>query len=88
MLERLLQINREAFATQQYEVAYHALMAALHLVDRSGDRHGLQRIASAAAEEGAAMQSGSALHRLFDTLRVHLDAVRLRMDSATHARSR
>jgi hypothetical protein len=82
MLERLLQINREAFAGRQYEAAYHTLLAALHIVDGAHDRKGLERIARAAAEQGAEMQAASSLYRLYGTLRVHIDAVRLRIDSA------
>ena len=85
MLERLLQINAEAFAGRQFEVAYHTLLAALHIVDDAHDRQGLERIARTVAEQGGAMQAASSLFRLYDTLRVHADAVRLRMDSAEQA---
>jgi hypothetical protein len=88
MLERLLEINREAFAARHYEVAYHLLMAALHLVDHVQDRKGLEQVARAAAAQGAAMQEASSLYRLYDTLRLHLDAVRLRMDAAAQIAGR
>ena len=88
MLERLLEINREAYVARQYEVAYHALMAALHLVDHEQDRGGLERIARSAAAQGATMQEASPLYRLYDTLKLHVDAVRLRLDGAAQIASR
>jgi hypothetical protein len=88
MLDRLLQINREAFAARHFDVAYHLLMAALHLVDHARDQQGLERIAQVATEQGAAMTPATPLYRLFETLGVHIDAVRLRMDSAAQTRRR
>ena len=101
MLDRLLNINREAFAAGEYEVAYHVLMAALHLVDHARDREGLERVAQAAREEGAAVEALQPPHHLarsqaqlrgqiavFDSLRVHLDAVRLRMQGAAQVAGR
>lgn len=49
LYQRLMHINQEAFALEQYDVAYHTLMAALHCAQTLNDLAGLvevERIAS------------------------------------------
>ncbi len=51
LYQRLIQINQEAFAGEEYDVAYHSLMAALYCVQRLNDRQGLGEVERRANEE-------------------------------------
>ena len=93
-LERLLALQSECVAGGEYESAYHLLMAALHIADHSGDTPALDRIAEAAGsleqdieavEPPHALSAAQAERRgqqsLCASLRVHIEAVRLRLRS-------
>src|SRR5262249_47927401 len=92
-------VNTEAFALREFEVAYHALMGALHIADHAGDTDILERVAALAQEQDAALESLHPKHPLsreaaaarrqpaiFATLKVHVDAVRLRVEGARQIR--
>ena len=94
MLRELLGLNRRAADDGDYEVAYHLLMAALHLADHAKDLAALERIAQLANEEGQAVERVQPQHHLsrhqaqlrgqtalFDSLAAHIEAVRLRLQS-------
>ena len=94
MLEEMLALNRQAAAGGDYEVAYHLLMAALHMADHTRDLAGVERIAQLAKEQCAAIERVRPAHHLsrqqaqlrgqtsvFDSLGAHIDAVRLRLQS-------
>ncbi len=51
LYQRLVQINQEAFAGEQYDVAYHSLMAALHCAQSLDDVQGLAEAERLANEE-------------------------------------
>lgn len=51
MFEQLMRINEQAFAGHQFDVAYHALAAALHCAEASKDEVGLQRVQDVAAAQ-------------------------------------
>lgn len=100
MLSDVLKLNAEAVARGQYEVAYHLLMAALHVADDAKDLAALERVAQLAKEQGAALERLQPSHHLsrrqaqlrgqtavFDSLITHVDAVRLRLQS-DHQRAR
>jgi hypothetical protein len=93
-IERLLALYAECSAGGEYEAAYHVLMAALHLADHAGDAGALGRISDAAGsleqdieavEPPHALSAAAAERRgqqpLCHSLRVHIEAVRLRMRS-------
>ena len=97
LLAETLELNRRAAETRDYEVAYHLLMAALHLADHARDAAALERIARLAKEQGAAVEAVQPPHHLsraqaqlrgqtalFDSLITHIDAVRLRIRSDGH----
>jgi hypothetical protein len=94
MLEEILKLNGEAAASGEYEVAYHLLMAALHVVDHGRDPKALERIAALAREQGEALERVQPPHQLsrsqaqqrgqtalYDSLAAHIEAVRLRLRS-------
>src|SRR5207237_797435 len=94
MLDEVLQLNAEAAARGQYEVAYHLLMAALHVADDEKDLAVLERVAKIAREQAAAIERVQPSHHLsrhlaqlrgqtalFDSLAAHVEAVRLRLQS-------
>lgn len=94
LYRKLIEANAEAFARQEYEVAYHALMAALHLVDHAGDEAQVEVIGRLARKQDEALEAvrpphhlsrsaaaGRGQSALFATMRVHVDAVRLRLES-------
>jgi hypothetical protein len=100
MLDKVLKLNAEAAAQGDYEVAYHLLMAALHVADHAKDAAGVERIAQLAREQGGALERLQPPHHLsrrqaqlrgqtavFDSLMTHVDAVRLRLQS-DHQRAR
>ena len=101
MLEEILALNRQAAGKGDFEVAYHLLMAALHHADHAGDEPALTRLAELARTQGAAVEAVQPPHHLsrrlaeargqtalFDSFQAHVDAVRLRMQSARHLRQR
>jgi len=51
LYQQLQAINHEAFASGEYDVAYHALMAALHCVQTLKDVQGLDEVERAAQEQ-------------------------------------
>jgi len=94
MLSEILKLNTDAAAGGQYEVAYHLLMAALHVADDARDLPAIERIAQITKEHGAALERLQPPHHLsrrqaqmrgqtavFDSLLTHIDAVRLRLHS-------
>jgi hypothetical protein len=94
MLEEVLKLNGEAAARGEYEVAYHLLMAALHVADHAKNSQVLERIAALARQQAEAIEriepphnlSRSQAHMrgqaaLYDSLAAHIEAVRLRLQS-------
>ena len=94
MLNEVLKLNAEAAAHGHYEVAYHLLMAALHVADDEKDLAALERIAKSILEQAAAIERMQPPHHLsrhqarlrgqtalFDSLAAHIEAVRLRLQS-------
>ena len=94
MLDEVLKLNAAAAAQGDYEVAYHLLMAALHVADHAKDLAAVDRISTRAREQGAALERLQPPHHLarrqaqlrgqtalFDSLITHVDAVRLRLHS-------
>ena len=95
LIDELLALNGRAAALGEYEAAYHALMGALHLADHEGDIAILDRMAAAADEQDRAIEAVQPPHHLsraeaarrgqvplYQSVRVHIDAVRLRLQSA------
>ena len=95
LLDRLLQLSREAAQIGEYEVAYHAIMAALHAADRARSLSGIDRIMRLAEEQENAIESEAPPHRLssaqarrrgthsvYQSLPVHAEALRVRLKSA------
>ena len=100
MLNEVLKLNAAAAAQGDYEVAYHLLMAALHIADYAKDLAAVERIAQLAKEQGTGLERLQPPHHLarrqaqlrgqtavFDSLITHVDAVRLRLQS-DHQRTR
>lgn len=94
MLEQILELNRQAAARGEYEVAYHLLMAALHWADHSGNADVLVEIAAVAKAQGDMVERHQPPHHLsrhqaqtrgqtavFDSFQAHVEAVRLRLHS-------
>ena len=94
MLDAILRLNADAAAHDEYEVAYHLLMAALHVADHAHDFGALERITKLTQEQGAQLEALQPPHQLsraharvrgqtavFDSLIAHIEAVRLRMQS-------
>ena len=94
MLNAILRLNADAAAQGDYEVAYHLLMAALHVVDHTHDFAALELITKLTKEQGAQVEAVRPPHHLsraqaqlrgqtslFDSLAAHIEAVRLRMQS-------
>src|SRR5262245_59633112 len=44
LYQQLMTSNQNAFALEQYNIAYHALMAASHCAETLKDAHGLQEV--------------------------------------------
>jgi hypothetical protein len=91
-IDRLLALYAECSAAGEYEAAYHLLMAALHVADHAREAQALARIGEACdqlereIEAAAPPHLLSAAHArlrgqqpLCDSLRVHIEAVRLRL---------
>jgi hypothetical protein len=94
LLESLFEANAAAAAQGEFEAAYHTLMAALHIADRQADMPALERIISLAREQQAMVEAVRPPHNLssahaksrgqtpvFESLRIHIDAVRFRHES-------
>ncbi|HYY61501.1 MAG TPA: hypothetical protein VE756_08940 [Burkholderiales bacterium] len=94
LLDTLFKANAEAAAQGEYEVAYHTLMAALHLADRHADLRAVERINLLARQQQAMVEAVQPPHNLssaqaknrgqtplFESLRIHIDSVRLRHES-------
>jgi len=94
MLDELLALDHQAVDGGDYEVAYHLLMAALHIAEHAKDLAGLERIAQLSKEQGTAVEraqparhlsrrhaQGRGQTALFDSLATHIEAVRLRLHS-------
>jgi hypothetical protein len=63
----LLTINRQAFALAQYEVAYHALAAALHSACDDANRDHLREVQTIALRQGEWIDSHSPEDRISST---------------------
>jgi hypothetical protein len=92
LLERLLEASSDAAQLGEYEVAYHALMAALHAAESARDLAGVDQVAATAREQEAVMESIQPPHNLstvrakergnhsvYRGLELHAHAVRLRL---------
>jgi hypothetical protein len=66
-LPALFEVNERAFAAGQYEVAYHALMAALHAAQDQRAADQLQRIAALAQAQQEKIDRSSPQHPLSST---------------------
>jgi hypothetical protein len=64
MLSDVLNLNAAAAARGDFEVAYHLLMAALHLADHEKDSAALERITTLAGEQGKAVERVQPPHHL------------------------
>ena len=64
LFERLLAASREAHGHGQYEVAYHALTAAMHFADDMADVQGLAEVGREAEEQIAYIDRVAPGHRL------------------------
>jgi hypothetical protein len=62
--QQLMGINGEAFATGRYEVAYHALMAALHAAQDAGDPVHLRSVERTAEQQQDRIDADAPRHRL------------------------
>jgi glutamate-1-semialdehyde aminotransferase len=62
--EQLLGINADAFAAGRYEVAYHALMAALHAAQDASDPSHLRRVQQLADQQQDRIDAEAPRHRL------------------------
>jgi hypothetical protein len=95
LIEDLIGLNGRAAALGEYEAAYHLLMAAIHVAGSSGDLPALERIAQVAERQEAELESLTPPHHLsrteatkrgqtavYASLKIHIDAVRLRIRSA------
>ena len=89
--EKLLAVVTELCEAGNYEAAFQALMAALHVADEAGDMDLLQRVSQIGANQAAAIDAMDPPHRLstsaatnrgqtavFRTLRIHVEAIRAR----------
>jgi hypothetical protein len=91
LLDTLFHANEVAAAQGEFQVAYHTLMAALHVADARADMQALKRIAELAENQEAMIEAVQPPHILssakaknrgqtpvFESLRIHIDAVRVR----------
>src|SRR5215210_3393274 len=95
---RLLLVSHEAAGVGEYEVAYHALLAALHQAEFMGSLEGVHQVAEATDVQSSAIEALIPPHHLssamakrrgtspvYDSLRLHAKAVRSRLEKAnTH----
>jgi len=68
--DELVGLNGELFAAEQFEAAYHALMAALHCAEDSSNVERLTAVADIARQQGGAIDANAPTHRL-STQRSH-----------------
>jgi len=61
---QFLAASEAAFAAGHYEVAYHALMAALHCAEQAADTDRLEEVAQVARRHQQALDAQSPSHRL------------------------
>jgi hypothetical protein len=62
--DSLLRIGQEAFAAGHFEVAYHALMAALHCATDEGDATRVRRVGALAEEQRDWIDLHASGHRM------------------------
>ena len=99
LYEKLLQLAAEARTAGEYEADYHILMAALHVADGLRDDAAAEEVGRIGAAHGAEVESMRPPHRLsrlrardrgqtavFDSLLVHVEAVRSRLRSGATVR--
>lgn len=99
LLERLLELSAEAARIGEYEIAYHAILAALHAAESARSLSGVERVLRLAEEQEMAIESLRPPHRLssaeakhrgtdplYRSLPIHAEAVRLRLTSDKHIR--
>ena len=92
--DSLLGLVDDAAAEAEYETAYHLLMAALHLAEHRGEYDAVTHIGATGRRIGVAVEAVAPPHRLsraqakkrgqpaiFDQFDVHVEAVRLRLES-------
>jgi hypothetical protein len=97
LIERLVACSTDAAAANLYEVAYHALMAALHAAEAADDLSALRDITEIAQRQERAIESVSPPHRLarvsaqargtvplYSSLALHIEAVRARIEVDQH----
>ena len=95
----VLDLADQAGRRGEYEVAYHLLMAALHVADRRRDLHSVDQVGQRAAGQGEEVEAVRPPHQLsrvraaergqtalYDSLRLHVDAVRTRLHGVEMAR--
>jgi hypothetical protein len=95
ILDRLLELAAEAGALDQHEVAYHALMAALHAAEETGDVGNVARVESVADAENrrveacvpphnlsSVMAAARGTQSLYSSFHTHAEALRARMAAA------
>ena len=91
---QLLAISQEVFDAQLYEVAYHALMAALHCADSAQDEDRLIEVATVAQAQRDRLATESPHHLIapqaaerrghrsvYDSLLLQVTAMQLRVRS-------
>ena len=92
LFHEVMTLHERAAAEGEYEVAYHCLMAALHLADHHGDEAALDEVEAAVREVGTTIESLSPSHPLarenadkrgqpplVDSMLAHVKAVRARL---------
>ena len=62
--QQLMAINEASFADGRYEVAYHALMAALHAAQDASDVEHLRAVERAAEQQQVRIDAEAPSHRL------------------------
>jgi hypothetical protein len=85
-------VNQEAFAAGHFEVAFHALMAALHAAGDQDDEAAIETVRQTAADQDAQLTARAPPHRLsgrvaaehggrgvFETAVTHADALLARV---------
>jgi len=91
--DRLFAIAKEVGDRGHFEVAYHALMAALHAAEVERNVEAVQRIKRLGAEQERVIETLRPVHPLshsaarergtnsvYHTLQIHADTVRLRLE--------
>jgi hypothetical protein len=93
-LDRLMAMNAELFPRGECEAAFHTLMAALHVAEHARDVTALDRIGAVAKAQSDKIDAMQPPHKLskaqadqrgqvpvYRTLQLHVDTVRLRLQS-------